>query len=471
MVISARDALRSIERAISDARREEDRLTTMLQSAVDEATRLRREQAEAFKALARLRLEDLAANETVGRLDAAERRALEALERHDRRLSAAVIGVREAEKALTEAEEQRDRSAAGAAEAADDIDALVDRIYGEVREGADWKAQRSEVDAAEAKAAAAKNKAETAEGDRVEKGRPYEADPLFMYLWNRGFGTSRYGAGRLTRLVDTWVADLIGFTSARPNYHMLNEIPLRLREHAERLEGGADDERASLEAIERAALVAAGIEDLEAAAEKADQALGDADDLVEDRRQDVAKANEEHAERADPRRDADLQAALEVLADEIRRDDLSTLYREAMKTPTTRDEEVVQTLRDIERKLERREAEAEEVRRTATELAARRTQLEQSRTHFRHSGYDDPRGQFGNDTVIAAAIEGIIKGAIMSSVLDKALRDGFSRRVPRAGGSFGGGFGGGRSGGWSSGGGFRTGGRSGGGGFRTGGGF
>ena len=469
MVISARETLRSIEKAIAGARREEDRLTTMLKSAADAATQLRGEKAEAFKALARFRLEGLAARDTVGRLDTAERRALEALAAHNRALEGAATKVTKAEEALAEADSARGRAAAVATRSDDAIDALIDETYTHIRDNADWIAQSKLLTSAEEIAAAAGAKASLAEEDRADKGRPYEDDRLFVYLWDRGFGTSRYNAGRITRFFDGKIAELIGYRAARPNYHMLNEIPLRLREHSDRLEAAAGGERVALEEIERVALVAAGIEPLEAAAAVADEDMQAAEDRVEDRREDLSQAADEHGSRSDPRRDSDLQAALEVLADEMKREDLASLYREAIKTPTPRDEQVVSGLRDIERKLERREAEAEEIRRTATDLAARRAQLEQSRIHFRKSGFDDPRGQFANGDIIAMAIEGIIKGALASGGLDKALRDGFSRRVPRAGGTFGGGHRGRRSS--SRSGGFSTGGRSGGGGFRTGGGF
>ncbi|MHA1158782.1 MAG: hypothetical protein ACTSP2_08580 [Alphaproteobacteria bacterium] len=471
MVISAKETLRSIEKAIGGARREEDRLTTMLKSASDAAAQLRRDQAASFKTLARFRLAELAARTTVGRLDTAERRALEALETHDSALAAATGQVAVATTALAEAENKRDLAATGADAADDAVDTMIDETYSQIRDNPAWVEQSKVLTAAEETAAAASAKASVAEEDRAAKGKPYEDDPLFVYLWDRGYGTSRYGAGRIVRFFDGKVANLIGYRAARPNYHMLNEIPVRLREHADRLTVAAGEQRVTLEKIERAALVAAGIEPLEAAADEADETVEDAEDRVEDSREDLARAAEVHAGYADPRRDADLQAALEVLAEEMKREDLASLYREAVQTPSPRDEQVVSGLRDIERKLERREAEAEEIRRTAVDLATRRAQLEQSRAHFRQSGFDDPRGQFADGDIIATAIAGIIKGVLSSGGLDKALRDGFSRRVPRAGGSFGGGHRSRRSRGSRRSGGFSTGGRSGGGGFRTGGGF
>ena len=84
-------------------------------------------------------------------------------------------------------------------------------------------------------AARAEEKAAQAEADREEKRRPYEADPIFMYLWRRRYGTRDYHASNLVRFFDRKVAQLIDFESARLNYTMLMELPDRLREHAERL--------------------------------------------------------------------------------------------------------------------------------------------------------------------------------------------------------------------------------------------
>src|SRR3954468_17364573 len=66
-------------------------------------------------------------------------------------------------------------------------------------------------------AARAEEKAAQAEADRDEKRRPYEADPLFMYLWRRRYGTRDYQASNLVRFFDRKVAHLIDFETARIN--------------------------------------------------------------------------------------------------------------------------------------------------------------------------------------------------------------------------------------------------------------
>jgi hypothetical protein len=473
-MISASEALSSIERAITGVRRDEDRLTAMLSSATAEADRLRGAQAECYKALARVKLDALSREAVVGELDAAERRAIQVLERRrggldelarKRKAAADLVD----ERASDRADRARDRDRAVAA-----VEDLAEEVQGAIARDADWTAQAAAVKAAEEMAGLADEKARQAEADRETKRVPYEADPLFMYLWSRGYGTSAYQAGGLSRWLDGKVAALIGFDAARPNYFMLNEIPLRLREHAERQRAAVADAEAALEAVERKALEAAGIEPLEAAAERAEAAFADADAALESARADLAALDAEAKSALDETADPAIRGAVEELAAAIARDDLRTLYQEAMRTADPEDEKIVQSLQGIERDLVRVTAEAEEIRKAAVDLASKRVELERSRETFRGRGYDQPWGEFVNEGLIAGVIEGIIRGAMSSRNLDDVFGDGYRERKPRGRGSFGGGLrlpnfpsGGGRSGG----GGFRTGGGSGGGGFRTGGGF
>ncbi len=110
----------------------------------------------------------------------------------------------------------------------------------------------------EQQVARAEAKAVQAEADREEKRRPYEADPLFMYLWRRRYGTREYRASNLVRYFDRKVAHLIGFETARINYAMLMELPDRLREHAESLRASRGGDRApELAEVQRSPALAA----------------------------------------------------------------------------------------------------------------------------------------------------------------------------------------------------------------------
>lgn len=72
--------------------------------------------------------------------------------------------------------------------------------------------------------------------NQSDKGKAYENDPLFLYLWRAGWGTSEYSGRGIVRLIDGWVARLSRFEKARTAYWLLNEIPQRLQKHIQELE-------------------------------------------------------------------------------------------------------------------------------------------------------------------------------------------------------------------------------------------
>jgi hypothetical protein len=466
-MISAQEAFASIERAIQGVRRDEDRLVAMLSSAQAEIERLRAAEADGYRALATLRLDALARDEVVGRLDSAERRAVGVLERRRGSLDAAAKRRAGVAEKLEATERRRDAAVDARDAAVAALEAKEHAVEAVVSQDPAWLAQKEKIAKAEATAASAEEKAKQAEADLAEKRVPFESDSLFVYLWRAKYGTSGYRAGPLTRFFDGKVAALIGFEIARRNFFMLNEIPLRLREHAARQAATIDAERAALEAIEREMLVAQGIEPLEKAADAAEAAVQAAEAEVAKGEAELAKADEETHVLLDGSTDPEVRSVLDELAAAYARDDLRSLYQEALKTPGTEDEKIVQKLQDIERDLVRATAQAEEVRKASIDLANKRVELERSRGTFRERGYQNPWGEFSSGVVIGSVIEGIIRGALSSRNLDDALGKEYRRRPrPRIGGGGSWGGGGGRSGG-----GFRTGGGSGGGGFRTGGGF
>src|SRR5262249_59222704 len=79
-MFSGRDALFSIQEGIGRARSDEGRLDAALRSAMDEAARLRGQEAAAFRALARIRLDTMVRDRVIDHLDATERRGVASFE-------------------------------------------------------------------------------------------------------------------------------------------------------------------------------------------------------------------------------------------------------------------------------------------------------------------------------------------------------------------------------------------------------
>ncbi|NWH08887.1 MAG: hypothetical protein HXY22_09650 [Alphaproteobacteria bacterium] len=471
-MISSSETLQNMERAVRDIRKEEDRLTAVLNSASEEAARLRTERTDIFRSLARMRLDTLRGETVVGELDAAEREALDLLKKAKEEAERLMQRRADAAAAVTAAEGARHSCAAAVEAALHRVDELSEATEARIKTDAAWQEEAARVADAESLADEAAKKATQSETDRDEKRKPYDADPLFVYLWERGYGTSRYKAGSLARYGDTLVADLIAFDRYRPNFWMLNEIPRRLREHANRLEAEAEKARARLEAIERKALEADGILPLEQDLKATRERLLAAEKVLAEAQSALAAIDEEVARSVEGGKDRVFDKAIGVLAQSLAREDLAALHREALATPAPEDERLTARAKELEEAIARADREVAETRATAREVSRRRAELESAREDFRHRGYNDPYGTFSNEQLIAQVIAGIIGGVMRGSDLGRVFHDGYSRRAPRSDPFFGGsqwpGGGGSRR---RFGGSFGSGGRIGGGGFKTGGKF
>jgi chromosome segregation ATPase len=455
-VISGRQALATIEDAVARLRSDESRLDAALRSAAEQAARLRAERMAAFRELARVRLDALSRESVVGELDAVERRALDLVAASRRSFDGLVDRRRQAEEAVRSAEAERHARAEALERAIDALGDLRASIEARMRESPGWGAQKARIDQAIHVAAEAEKKAAQAEADREEKRKPYEADPLFMYLWRRRFGTGEYRAGPFVRFFDRKVARLVGYDKARANYVMLNEIPQRLREHAERVQAEIGAERAELAAVERAEMEKAGAGPLAERAADARRALLEAERALVEAKQALADLDREHD--AVVGADGPEREAVELLASADSRQDLQELYREAARTATPKDEAIVRRIEQTEAAIGQAEQEIGAIRNEMRQMAQRRADIERERDEFRRRGYDNPWGTIRNDQVLGQVLGGILGGVISSTVLRDVLQEGYHRRQSPWDSDYGGGFpfplpGGDRGGGWSGGGG------------------
>ena len=474
-MFTGREALSSVENAISRVRSNESRLDATLRSAIDEAARLRQEKAESFRALARIRLDAMMRERVIDDLNTTERRALEMLERHREKLADLTrrrdAGQAELDRAEA-AKHERDEELAAALER---IGQLQERTLEPLQSMPAWQSAREAVEAAIGVAENAEKKAALAEEDLAAKGAPYESDALFMYLWDKKHGSSEDGSSTLVRFFDRKVAALVGYRDARANYAMLKEIPLRLCEHASSRRAAVETAKQRLANVERQALIANGIDAHEAKAAESEAAMKAAADEVVRITSDLQRIDAEREELLETEGDANFGRAVDILAEALAREDIRELYEDARRTPGPADDRVVSAISASDAALVKADSEVKEIRSEIRKLGRRRMELEGARDRARDSGYDDPRGTFGGNgaEVIGDIIGGILRGALSGGALDQVLRDNY--RAPRRGS--GGGWGGGSGPtSWPSpwgGGGSSGGGRSGGGdgGWRTGGSF
>jgi uncharacterized membrane protein YgcG len=480
------ETLTRIETALAAARRQEGELDATLQSAETSVARLRQEHGEALRALARVKLDAIQQNLLNGALDSAERRAVQLIADHKDEIAAIALRLRTLGVEVEQAERDRQNKAEAVAKILAEIDALSDRVEAELMANPQFASARSALEAAAKIVGAAEAKAAEAEADLGGKKQPYDADPLFQYLWKRRFGTSDYASTGLVRFFDRWLARHIDYEPSRVAYGKLIEIPPLLRAHADQVKADRDDAEARVGAMTRKALVSAGVEPLEKALEKARAALAEAE-ATREAAEAALRAQENKRDAAVSEAGTDsYREALRVLAENDAQDSIQQLYVEARRTASDEDDAIVKRVHGLRDQIALAEKEVVGIRNDARELSRRRTEIEGLRDRFRSEGYDHPNVVFSNNSMLGNLLGEVLKGAIQGAILWDAIRRGHEVRYPRRDDMWGGGGGvsfpmprrrgggwspGSGGGGWSGGGGFRTGGGSGGGGgFRTGGG-
>jgi hypothetical protein len=481
MSLSGSDVLALIERTHVDTRNEIVGVTTRLARFTAELESLRQREIGVLSVLARIRMREIEGDRLSAALDETGRRVKELLGQREAALAAVgeKLAAAERQQAALEQERAAQQAVVAAAEkAVDEAEAAAQQALGA---DAHYRAKLEAAAASDNVADSAEAKATAAHADREQKGKPYEADPLFAYLWGRGFGTPAYAHGGLARALDGWVARVANFEPARRDYWLLTELPGRFDEHAKRMRAHADADLTAVQALEKAAAEAAGVPARQKALDEAEQALAAIDEKIDEQEAAVAALVEERAAFA-AGDDEISRKCNELIRETLKREQMRTLRERATATPSKDDDAAVDELTEIRAHLPRIEEEAARSRALHEANRERVAKLEEIRKRFKESRYDAVSSEFVNGALIAALLTQLLSGALGTGDIWDALKKQQRNRqladprfgsgkFPRGGNPWGGGWGGGSSGGGRGGGGFGRGGGFGGGGFRTGGGF
>ncbi|MGB3336407.1 MAG: hypothetical protein WBA73_04435 [Devosia sp.] len=414
MSIRGPDALNSLDEAMRDIRREEEEVSKRLARSAEKLGKIRENEAELFRQLAQLRLDPAVQGELDGRISAAEDRARTMLKSHTKELSKAEKDIADIDAGLAGLTAERAEVLKAFEGHQAQLKALAGKLGSTIAKDPAFAAKRNQAAELAEVAAQSMRKTEQAEADREEKGKPYRDDPLFMYLWEAGYGTASYRANNLFRYLDGMVANLVGFQKARPNFAMLNEIPLRLREHAERQIANAKAAEAEVDALETAAIDNAGGKPMRDAMEASQQKIDALDaEMVatEDRRDEAAKALGQLSQGGNPA----FEGALSELATALGREDMQTLLAEARRTRTGQDDTIVAQIDDARARAREEESETREQNERLKTLADRRRELEDIQWEFKKQRFDDPRSTFRDEKLVGDVLNDFLRGGISAA--------------------------------------------------------
>lgn len=414
MAVSGPEAMRSLDDAVRDIRREESEIGKRLSRSAERIGKIREGEAELFRKLAEVRLSPVVQKQINGRLSNAEQEARLALKAHAAEISASEDLLKAVDGKIAALASARHETLIKLEYAQEKLKIISSQIADVIERDPAYKTQRTNADELHAIADESLKKTQVAETDQEQKGRPYRNDPLFMYLWERGYSTSNYKANNLARWLDGMVAGLIDYHRARPNFSMLNEIPLRLREHADRQIAIAEVAEGELDRIEAEAIAKAGGEPITKSLNDAQQRLEKLDlDMVksEDERDQLVHKFAQTAEGKDPV----FIEAVGNLALALGADDLGDLLDKARRTKTKKDDALVTKISDARARAFDENKENGELRERLKVLERRRRELEDIEWEFKKARFDDPRSQFRKDELVGDLLGEFLRGAITAA--------------------------------------------------------
>jgi hypothetical protein len=475
---SGRAILALTDARIVDGRARLSAVDRALGSLTSELGAIDTEEGRLLARLAQVRFEEIAARNLIHDLDAADRHVIGLLEqrgKEEARIERSIVSSEARQDRLLQERHQRSEALDLAVTKRDD---RIAAVMARLAEEEEYQFAVARTERASDQAHHASDKADQASTDRETKGRPYEQDRLFSYLWNRRYRFPEYRSRGVIRALDGWVASLCGYDEAHRNYHMLLEIPVRLRAHADQLASVATDAAARQAALEEAALLADGVPAQDDAVEARRRELLETESAL-DKEERALRELQDSRGRLASGTDPYTEDALSTLRTQLAREDVETLATDALRTPTPKDDSLVQEIASLRSRRHALRPDVERLRQEQGQMQVALTRLDDYRRRFRDHRYDSADSRFDAGFDASRLLDALLLGSVLVSDAWGQTRHHhrFKARPSSpwgngwpSGRSGGGGFGGG---GFGSGGGFKTGGGfgGGGGGFKTGGGF
>lgn len=434
--LSGREALSVIDRAARSAREALSVAMNAADKIETDRARLAEARVKEIRALAALRVDLLRQGESGVDLDDAERRAIDLLKEQEEFIERAAANIAKVDEEISNLEDARDAAATARQDA---IDAHADKVADveeALRDDPKYQGLVKAAEDASAISARAEQKLELAETDRDEKGEPYEADPLFSYLWKRKYRTPSYKAGAFFRFLDGWVARLCKYDRHYANYNRLIELPERLAEHVERVEAAEAKAIEALEAAESKALDNAKISEFLAAIEDAVDKVQELDERLTAAEARHLKAIKDHEDARDDRT-GPVQHAREVLEIELNRASFPDLRVLASETLTLDDDRIVDRLVKLRSDELALEVSAEDIGALPKDRRLELERLETMRRRFKSERLDRHEILLSG-AVLSRVLDGMQRGDLRSDEAVRTIKRSAKRRPARTPRHFGG---------------------------------
>lgn len=459
---SGSQVLREIMGEESRLRAQQEQLQAAMEEARSDAVACQQREGEIIRRLAQIRLSAVDHGESlaVTSVDDAVSSILHA-RRNGRAANEAALS--EAKAVVERARMEAASAAASAKDATEKASSAIDEMRERMRDRADYRALVDELLSTSEAVAKLTQRLEEADADLKDNAPAYETDPLFAYLWRRGFGRRTYQSRGLVRALDRWVSRLCNYPDAASRFALLEKLPRLVKQSLDAALARRAQIQASIDAAERSEASNCSAGPLISERDRLVAAAAEVAGRLDHERQTLSELMAEHATYVDEldsyteQATAELVRALSQASDDV-------LSRSVAGTASDEDDALLRELDEVRARREKQTAVADQIKRDVANTRSRADTISDLATRFRADGYDD--GHFGSGFDTTSLVAGYLAGQVSSGSFWNTVDS--SHTAPRSssddssstfgGDSFGGG-------------GFSGGGSFGGDSFSTGGGF
>ena len=410
-MISGRKTLNSIESGIQDIQNSINELQGELKKANDKKAKLLEKRIKLFHELAEVRIKDALSDGVIDETDNLSHQVRALLEAREKTITSLKEQYKSSDGRRSSLLKEHSKLLENIETYEKQLDQFAGQAQKELKKDEDYLKAFSEVEQAEDIYKHAQEKNKQAELNRERKGAPYQADPLFMYLWKRKYGTKSYDTYNFIEWLDDKVAHLVNYNEARANYAVLLEIPERLNDHLKRLKTeikAKQDVLAGFKAQKIAELAGEDLQSqLKTAREKENEENLELEKISAEMNDITAQMNV-----FSEGRDHSLKKAVELSVEFLEEDDFSDLLYEARQTHDAADDRILTNLKNIDSELDHLRDMVEDHREDLNRYFKRKQELLRLSSDFRRSHYDDPRSVFTPDSNMDWLLQELLKGAI-----------------------------------------------------------
>jgi len=406
------DVYRDLEGRTREARQKADDLAAQLAEKKKAQMKRQAERLSLLKAMAKAQFGDIKEEglpATLSRAQAAAEEALKEVEADVQRIRGLQA---EAQQAVEKSAARVGDCDTAAGVVAERLKAARDRLSTNMAADPGWQRLKKEAEDTASQAGVAQAKAGAAQGERMEKEKPYLADPLFRYLYERAYNTPRYTASGITRMLDDWVASLCNYKQAVANFTLLHDLESFLERHAEEMQKRGGVAKGTFDECVAGWVKQSDIPVVEAELQSAEVQVQEAREALEQAKGTSASHAEALAALArgdDPRMRGAVEAMAKILGDT----DLDELEELARNTPNnTEDDVIVAKLHTTSDQLSGLSEEIDDLRRRQEEASDEAVRLAELERQFMEENYHSRNSRFDNGFDMSAFIAGYLAGHV-----------------------------------------------------------